>query len=133
VRPAVVVLSCGELSQVVGDNPYPDETNPKCLHAVFTRGRIGPGELEAIATAQQWARPISAKRASAPIDEPPLNREPADGSALDQRTARRGQPFLDPNHRAWNPTATVTALVAAPRPPDRRDRGRRCSARCRSR
>ena len=28
VRPRVVVLSRNELSQVIADNPYPDETNP---------------------------------------------------------------------------------------------------------
>lgn len=55
VRPTVVVLSRDELAQVLADNPYPDETNPKCLHAAFTRGQIGPDELEAIATAQQRA------------------------------------------------------------------------------
>ena len=37
VRPAVVVLSGRELAQVIADNPFPAETNPKCLHAVFRR------------------------------------------------------------------------------------------------
>ncbi|MGH3927773.1 MAG: DUF1697 domain-containing protein, partial [Pseudonocardiaceae bacterium] len=55
VRPTVVVLSRDELSQLVADNPYPDETNPKCLHAEFTNAQIGPDELAAIATAQQRA------------------------------------------------------------------------------
>ena len=35
VAPRVVVLSREELSQVVADNPYPDETNPRYLHAAF--------------------------------------------------------------------------------------------------
>ena len=35
VSPSVVVLTRGELAQVVRDNPYPDEPNPKSVHAVF--------------------------------------------------------------------------------------------------
>ena len=44
-----------ELSQVVADNPYPDETNPRYLHAAFIAERIGPDQLAVIATAQQRA------------------------------------------------------------------------------
>jgi uncharacterized protein (DUF1697 family) len=56
VRPAVVVLSAGELKQVIGDNPFPHETNPKCLHAVFRRDELGPDAIAAIAAAVQQAR-----------------------------------------------------------------------------
>jgi uncharacterized protein (DUF1697 family) len=31
----VVVRTCAELAQVVADNPYPDEPNPKLVHAIF--------------------------------------------------------------------------------------------------
>jgi uncharacterized protein (DUF1697 family) len=51
VTAPVVVLSRDELAQVLADNPYPGEPNPKCLHAVF---RAGPAEqdlLDRIATA----------------------------------------------------------------------------------
>jgi uncharacterized protein (DUF1697 family) len=34
----VVVLTCAELARVVADNPYPDEPDPKRLHAVFLTG-----------------------------------------------------------------------------------------------
>src|SRR5271165_6244782 len=37
IRSAVVVLAGPELEQVIADNPFPDESNPKCLHAVFRR------------------------------------------------------------------------------------------------
>jgi uncharacterized protein (DUF1697 family) len=56
VRPAVVVLSRGELKQVIADNPYPDESNPKCLHAVFHRREVGPDHAAAVAAAVQRAR-----------------------------------------------------------------------------
>jgi uncharacterized protein (DUF1697 family) len=34
----VVVLTCAELAQVVADNPYPDQPDPKRVHAVFLTG-----------------------------------------------------------------------------------------------
>ncbi len=37
VRPAVVVVDRGELTQVVRGNPFPDEDDPRRLHAVFLR------------------------------------------------------------------------------------------------
>ncbi len=48
----VVVLSREELSQVARDNPYPDEPNPKCVHAVFLSGEPGPEVAERVAAAQ---------------------------------------------------------------------------------
>jgi uncharacterized protein (DUF1697 family) len=56
VRCAVVVLSREELAQAVADNPYPDETNPKCLHAVFRSTAVSSDELAPLAAAQQRAR-----------------------------------------------------------------------------
>jgi uncharacterized protein (DUF1697 family) len=56
VRPRVVVLSCGELAQVVADNPFPDEPNPRLVHAVFRNGPLGPEELAAVAAAEQQCR-----------------------------------------------------------------------------
>jgi uncharacterized protein (DUF1697 family) len=35
VRPAVVVISAAELARIIAANPFPDETNDRCLHAVF--------------------------------------------------------------------------------------------------
>jgi uncharacterized protein (DUF1697 family) len=35
----VVVLTCAELARVVADNPYPDEPDPKRVHAIFLTGR----------------------------------------------------------------------------------------------
>jgi uncharacterized protein (DUF1697 family) len=37
----VVVLTCGELARVVADNPYPDEPDPKRVHAIFLTGDAG--------------------------------------------------------------------------------------------
>lgn len=51
VAPTVVVVSRYELSQVLANNPYPDETNPKCLHAVFRSRDMGADEVAAVAAA----------------------------------------------------------------------------------
>src|SRR4030088_81485 len=51
VRPRVVVLSRDELARVIRDNPYPDEANPKLLHAVFLGRDPGPELLDAVAAA----------------------------------------------------------------------------------
>jgi uncharacterized protein (DUF1697 family) len=56
VRPAVVVLSRPELKQVIADNPFPGETNPKCLHAVFHRSEVSPDRIATVAAAVQQAR-----------------------------------------------------------------------------
>jgi uncharacterized protein (DUF1697 family) len=56
VQPAVVVLSRASLAQVIADNPFPQEANPKCLHAVFRRLEKTPDAIAAIAAAQQSAR-----------------------------------------------------------------------------
>ena len=55
VKPSVIVLSCGELARVVRGNPYPDEPNPRLVHAVFFRGPVPPGSAEAIEAGQRRA------------------------------------------------------------------------------
>ena len=56
LRPAVVVLSREELARVVADNPYPNETDPKCLHVVFHRSDPGPDVAAVLAAAVDRAR-----------------------------------------------------------------------------
>nr|MDQ3990188.1 hypothetical protein [Actinomycetota bacterium] len=41
---------------VIAENPFPDEANPKCLHAVFRSEDMGPGEVAAVAAALHRAR-----------------------------------------------------------------------------
>jgi uncharacterized protein (DUF1697 family) len=53
VKARVVVLSREELAQVARDNPYADEPNPKCVHAVFLSGEPGAEVADRVATAQQ--------------------------------------------------------------------------------
>ena len=56
VRPAVVVLSRADLAQVIADNPFPGESNPKALHAVFHREPMTDETIAAVAHAEQKAQ-----------------------------------------------------------------------------
>jgi uncharacterized protein (DUF1697 family) len=56
VQPAVVVLSRADLARVIADNPFPGESNPKCLHAVFRRDEMTADAIAAVAGAEQKAR-----------------------------------------------------------------------------
>jgi uncharacterized protein (DUF1697 family) len=56
VRPAVVVISASELAQVIADNPFPAEVNPRCLHAVFRREAVDVAVVAAVADAVEQAR-----------------------------------------------------------------------------
>jgi uncharacterized protein (DUF1697 family) len=56
VRPTVVVVSRADLAQVIADNPFPGESNPKVLHAVFRREALTPDAIASVAGAEQKAR-----------------------------------------------------------------------------
>jgi len=56
VRPAVVVVSRADLARVIADNPFPGESNPKVLHAVFRREAMTPDAIVTVAGAEQKAR-----------------------------------------------------------------------------
>jgi uncharacterized protein (DUF1697 family) len=56
VRARAVVLSREELARCVHDNPYPGETNPRLLHAVFLPGVPGPGLAAWVADAERQVR-----------------------------------------------------------------------------
>ena len=56
VRARAVVLSREELARCVHDNPYPDERDPKLLHAVFLPDVPGPGLADWVAAAERQVR-----------------------------------------------------------------------------
>ncbi len=53
VRARAVVLSGEELARCLADNPYPGETNPRLLHAVFLPDVPGPGLSAWVADAER--------------------------------------------------------------------------------
>jgi uncharacterized protein (DUF1697 family) len=52
---SVVVLSRGELAQILAGNPYRDEPNPRLVHVVFLNAEPPGDVLDRIAAAQQAA------------------------------------------------------------------------------
>jgi uncharacterized protein (DUF1697 family) len=52
----VVVITRDELQQVIDDNPFPDEDNPKALHAVFRRADLTEDERAKVAEAAGRAK-----------------------------------------------------------------------------
>ncbi len=56
VRARAVMLSHEELAACMSDNPYPAETNPKLLHAVFLPEIPGPGLAAWVADAERLVR-----------------------------------------------------------------------------
>jgi uncharacterized protein (DUF1697 family) len=56
VRPTVVVISAAELARTIADNPFPDEPNGRCLHAVFRETEPNHPELARISEAVGRAR-----------------------------------------------------------------------------
>lgn len=55
IRCTVVVLTRSELERVAADNPFPDEPNPKFVHAVFRQQRLTAGDRAHLRTAQERA------------------------------------------------------------------------------
>lgn len=52
----VVVVTRDELQQVIDDNPFPDENNPKALHAVFRRAELTEDERAKVTEAADRAK-----------------------------------------------------------------------------
>jgi len=110
VRPAVVVLSRADLAQVIADNPFPGESNPKALHAVFRREALTADAVEAIAAAEQKARAKGSEDEVIIVGRTLFLRTP-DGlgrSELAAQLARVGSQAAG-TARNW---ATVTKLMA---------------------
>jgi len=110
VSPAVVVLSRADLAQVIADNPFPDEADPRCLHAVFRRQDLAPEAIAAVEAAQERARAKGSRDEAVPVGRALFLRTP-DGlgrSELAAQLARSGVQ-ADGTARNW---ATVTRLMA---------------------
>ena len=113
VQPAVVVLPAPELAQVIADNPYPQETNPKHLHAVFLPTDMNADEIAAVEAAQQRATDKGSRDEAAVVGRTLYLRTP-DGlgrSELAAQLNRAGGTGTEGAGTARN-WATVTKLMA---------------------
>ena len=113
VRSSVVVLSRAELAKVVADNPFPDEANPRLLHAIFRGAKLGAQETAAVAAAERRARDKGGREQAKVVGRTVYLRTP-DGlgrSELAAQLARSNPAALDRGGTARN-WATVTRLLA---------------------
>jgi uncharacterized protein (DUF1697 family) len=112
VKPAVMVLSRADLERAVRDNPYPDEPNPKMVHAVFFRGQVPPGAAAAIEAGERRAAERGSGRDRARIVGNTLYLHTPDGFGRSELATlllgRSSSPVAGGTARNW---ATVTKLL----------------------
>lgn len=106
----VVVLSRADLARTVADNPFPEETTPKNLHAVFRRAAFGAADEAAIAEAERRARDKGTTDERATIVGGVLYLHLPNGMGRSELAAQLGRKGTgDGTARNW---ATVTKLLA---------------------
>ncbi|HEX9031926.1 MAG TPA: DUF1697 domain-containing protein [Streptosporangiaceae bacterium] len=113
VRARAVVLSAEELARCMRDNPYPGETNPKLLHAVFLPEAPGPGLAAWVADAERQVR-ANGSRDGAQLLGRTVYLHTPDGyprSELRRVLARAGGPTSAPVAGTARNWATVSRLV----------------------
>jgi uncharacterized protein (DUF1697 family) len=118
IRSSVVVLSREELAKVLGDNPYPDEPNPKLVHVVFLNSQLPEDVLDRITAAESAAAAKGARDTMTAIGQALFVHTP-DGfgtSELAQSLfriisakAKPGQEAIAATARNW---ATATKLLS---------------------
>ena len=109
VEPAVVVLSAAELGQAIAGNPFPDEPNPRMVHAVFRRDDYTAGDLAAIEAAKQRAGD-KLGRDEAVVAGRTLYLHTPDGFGRSELAAQLSRPIAQVSGTARN-WATVTKLM----------------------
>jgi uncharacterized protein (DUF1697 family) len=110
VRPAVIVLSGPELARVIEDNPFPAETNPKSLHAVFRREEVDSAGIAVVADAAERARESGSRDEATVVGRTLFLRTP-DGLGRSELAARLARSSVQSAGTARN-WATVTKLMA---------------------
>jgi uncharacterized protein (DUF1697 family) len=113
MRPRVLVLTRDELAQVLRDNPYREETNPKAVHAVFLGAEPGPEQLAAVAEAEQKAAGKGGRDTARYVGRVLFLHTP-DGfgrSELAVQLARRAGPMSAKGAGTARNWATVTKLL----------------------
>jgi uncharacterized protein (DUF1697 family) len=113
VRARAVVLSREELARCMRDNPYPSETNPKLLHAVFLPEVPGPGLAAWVADAERQVRAKGSRDGAQVLGRTVYLHTP-DGyprSELRRVLARAGGPTSAPVAGTARNWATVSRLA----------------------
>jgi uncharacterized protein (DUF1697 family) len=117
VRARAVVLSREDLARCVRDNPYPGETNPRLLHAVFLPEIPGPGLSAWVAGAERQVRATGSRDEARVLGRTVYLHTP-DGyprSELRRVLARTGGPTSAPvggTARNWTTVSKLAELCA---------------------
>ena len=115
VRSAVVVVSRAELAAVIADNPFPQESNPKALHAVFHRQPISAKRTASVAVAEEKARAKGSRDEAAVVGATLFLRTP-DGLGRSELAAQLAKSVTKSEGTARN-WATVNRLLTMLDPP----------------
>jgi uncharacterized protein (DUF1697 family) len=110
VRPAVVVVSGPELAQVIADNPFGDEANPKYVHAIFRRDEVDKIGIEEVAAVVRRARESGSRDDATVVGRTLFLRTP-DGLGRSELAAQLARTKVQATGTARN-WATVTKLMA---------------------
>lgn len=113
VRARAVVLSREELASCIRENPYPGETNPRLLHAVFLPEVPGPGMAAWVADAERQVRAKNSRDEAQVLGRTVYLHTP-DGyppSELRRVLARAGGPTSVPVGGTARNWATVSKLA----------------------
>jgi uncharacterized protein (DUF1697 family) len=110
LRPAVVVISARDLAQVIRNNPFPGEANPKCVHAVFRRDVVDEHGIATVAAAVERARQAGS-RDDAAVVGPTVFLHTPDGLGRSELATllARSKVMSAGTARNW---ATVTKLLS---------------------
>jgi len=113
VRARAVVLSREELARCVRDNPYPGQTDPRLLHAVFLPEVPGPGLAAWVAGAERQVRAKGSRDEARVLGRTVYLHTPDGypGSELRRVLARAGGPTSAPVAGTARNWATVSRLA----------------------
>lgn len=114
VQCGVIVLSRDDLARVAGDNPYPDEPNPKMVHVIFLPAEPADGHAGHLAEMQQQAAAKGSRDTVALVGRAVFLHTP-DGfgnSELAKLLSRAKGPMSAKGAGTARNLATVTKLLA---------------------
>jgi uncharacterized protein (DUF1697 family) len=110
VQCQVIVLTRAQLAQAIADNPYPEETNPRSLHAVFGREKFSAERVHAVEAAVAQVRKAGSSDEAAVVESRLYLRTP-DGLGRSQLAAALARSVTNQTGTSRN-WATVTKLMA---------------------
>ena len=108
----VIVVTRAELADVISANPYPDEPNPRYVHAVFLPAKLDEAARDRISQAQEQVRSQGSRDEVTLIGRTLYVHTP-DGFGTSELAktllAKRASPAAGGTARNWN---TVTKLLS---------------------